>query len=154
MSTQSNLILLKGQLEGWAKARKGTVAICETYSEVFGVLSTKPSGFRAAIKAVAETPRDFEEAPLFDRQYWVYLSHGQSMQLQPGENWVRGQAGGEAWGKTVDSCVNFIRKLNFGPTTEENPNYKGWRDITAVHPGLMIEGIVIEFTIGCEPDNI
>ena len=152
MSTKSNLIFLREALTQWAKARQGTCAITADLLDVFGMLSTKPGGFRVLIKAKGEDPRDIEEAPMFDRRYWVYLSYGRSMQYNPGDAWVKGPSGGEAWADLIDSCVAWIRGLTFDPdTTEGNPNYRGWKDVVEVHPGFLVDGIVIEFTIGCEP---
>jgi hypothetical protein len=132
----------------WSQANAGQVEIAKDIVHVFGMLTQKPGTARAVVVFRDEVKRGvFEETGMVDRKFWVVVSQGRSLKLQPADQMVEGSAGGKALYDLTEDARDVVRGISFeADTTEVTPDFKGIYAFEA--DGWLIAANYIEFTIG------
>lgn len=139
---------VRAALQTWADQYKGGAEIARDPVHAFSILQQKPGGVRAVILFQSEDKRgDYEEAGLCDETFFVVLTSGKSLQLNPGDDLVDGAAGGPAMYNLIEDARDIVRGLSLDDDTEVTPNYKGCRPY--VLPGnILTDAYQLEFSIG------
>jgi hypothetical protein len=149
MKISDQLNSIRDAIKPWAQQNQGKVEIARSLVHLYGLLSTSPGGFRAAIQVKGEDKRgEHEEASMVDREFWVAFSFGQSMQLNKGEALVEGQAGGRPLADLAEELRDQIRACQMDGTTEVYLDYKGCHELTDIADGFNVDGFYLRFTIG------
>jgi hypothetical protein len=150
MKISAQLKLIQSSLVDWQRANAASVEIAKDIVHVFGLLTTKPGTVRVAIVFREEIKRgEFEETGFVDRKFWLVVSQGRSLKLNPSDQLTEGQAGGKPLYDLVEEIREQARALEFdAETTEVTPDYKGTFPFEA--DGWLIAANYIEITIGTQ----
>jgi hypothetical protein len=92
---------------------------------------------------------EHEEAGVVDRTFWVVISRGRGMKVDPGMSLVEDVAGGPPMFELVEAAREVLRGLTFdSETTEESIDYKSCEPF--VIDGFLQDAYKLEFSIGCQ----
>ena len=150
MTTAAILKLITSSLAPWAQQNQGSVEVANDLNHLFAILSIKPGGFRAGVHCVGEDKRGiYEEGQMVDREFWIALAYGRSLQLNKGDALVYGQSGGRPMFDIIEECRDQVRAINFdSQTTEAMCDYKGYKPLQAISPDFLIDGFYLRITLG------
>jgi hypothetical protein len=150
MKISDQLKLVRDALAAWSRTCGATVAIASDPFHLVALLRENPKAPRAAVLFMGESKRgEHEEAGMVDRTFWVVVSRGQGLRLEPGAGLVDGASGGQPLFDLVEQVRDVIRSLSFHPeTTEVTPNNLS---IDAFNTeGYLMDAYKLEFSIGVQ----
>jgi hypothetical protein len=150
MKISDQLKLIQSSLVDWQRANKASIEIARDIVHVFGLLTTSPGACRVAIVFREEVKRgEYEETGMVDRKYWLVISQGRSLKLNPADQLTEGHAGGKPLYDLGEELREELRAFEFDQdTTEVTPDYKGTYPFEA--DGWLIAANYLEFTIGTQ----
>lgn len=156
MTIKEQLLIVRDRFAAWAQGNSGTVAVASDPYHIVFLLTESPGAMKACVMFHSELKRgEYEESGMVDRTFWVVISRGKGMKIEPGASLTQGVSGSaKAMFDLVEEGRELIRAISFeGPTdlpltTEVTPNYKGAEPF--VMEGYLTDAYRLEFSIGCQ----
>jgi len=150
MTIVAQLKQVRDAFAAWAQGNSGVVAIAADPYQLVVLLRTASKAMSAVVMFHGETKRgEYEERGAVDRTFWVVITRGQGLKLEPGANLIAGVADGKPLFDLVEEARETIRHLSFDDaTTEVTPN------VTEISPfnteGFLMDAYKIVFSIGVQ----
>lgn len=150
MTIAAQLKQIHDALEAWAQSNGGQVWIASDPYQLASMLRESPGAVRAVVMFHSEGKRgDYEERGAVDRTFWLAISRGQGLKLDPGASLVEGVAGGKPLFDLVEEAREILRALSFdSDTTEVSINYTLTEPLSL--EGFLMDSYRLEFSIGVQ----
>lgn len=150
MTISDQLKQTRDAMAKWAQQNSGKVNVASDPYHLAYLIVQSPGAMRVCVMFHSETKRgEHEEAGLVDRTFWVVISRGQGMKVEPGASLVDGVGGGRGLFDLVEEARQVIRGIQFREeTTEVTPNYLGCEPFSI--EGWLTDAYRLEFSIGVQ----
>src|SRR6516162_4369521 len=120
MTIAAQLKQIRDTFDAWARGNSGTVAVASDPYHIAYLLVTGPGATKCAIMCHGEHKRgEYEESGMVDRVFWVVISRGKGMKVEPGASLTEGVAGGKPIFDLLEEAREIIRALSFDAATTE-----------------------------------
>lgn len=150
MTIAAQLKQTRDTIADWARANRGRVVVASDLYHLVYLLRQSPGTLLAAILFHGEAKRgDIEERGAVDRTFWVVITRGQGLKIEPGASLTDGVAGGKPMFDLIEEAREMIRGLSFdADTTEVSVNYLGCEPFAA--DGFLVDAQKLTFSIGVQ----
>ena len=156
MTIKEQLLIVRDRFAPWARANGAKVEVASDPYHIVYLLVQAPGAMRACVMFHSDAKRgEYEESGMVDRTFWVVVSRGKGMKIDPGASLTEGvSGGGKAMFDLVEEARELIRGISFEGetdfprTTEVTPNFKGAEPFAI--EGYLTDSYRLEFSIGVQ----
>ena len=114
------LLHIQGDVEPWAKRRKGVLSLAGDPGQLLDLLSDAPNSFRVVLMWGGDDPQgELEESGIVTNELQVWLIRAKGLKATPGEYLVQSTPGGApAFLLLLSDLRKRLRSLAFWPEEE------------------------------------
>ena len=156
MTIKDQVKIIMAGLAVWAKQYGGAVHLAHDVPHLLKILGDNPGAPRAGVLVASEKPRNETYSDVegrVDREIWVAISRGYTLEAYRGKSLIDGVAGGKPMFELLEAARDTLRGLRFDADAEPVPYYGGFELLT--FEGVTLDSYRLKITIAADiGDNI